>query len=73
MQALVKAWVFFGNDHLRAETGGENLSGGLAAKGIPRNLLTRTFEDGITVVVPMTAPESIVAVGSETVRWCTWT
>ena len=46
-----------------AGTGGAKRSGGLTAKGIPRNLLTVTLADGSTVVVPMTSPTSIITVG----------
>ena len=46
-----------------AGVGGEKRSGGLTAKGMPRNLLTVTVADGNTVVVPMTTPTSMVAVG----------
>ena len=42
--------------------GAAKRSGG-AAKGMPRNLLTCVEEEGTEVVVPITTPESTVAVG----------
>lgn len=44
-------------------SGGENRSGGLFAKGTPRNLLTVAVAMGREVVVPITTPASIVTVG----------
>ena len=43
--------------------GGENLSGGLCAKGIPRNLFTVAVAASGLVVVPAITPASIVTVG----------
>ena len=54
-----------GSFHRFGGSGGANRSGGLA-KGIPRNLLTVTVEDGIEVAVPITMPCLIVAEG----RFC---
>lgn len=51
-----------GLDHGVGLTGGEKRFGG-AANGIPRNLLTVTFDDGRLVVVPRMTPESSVAEG----------
>jgi len=48
---------------LRAGAGGENLSGGEAAKGIPKNLFTVAVAEGTEVVVPTRIPESIITVG----------
>jgi hypothetical protein len=47
--------------------GGEKRTGG-AAKGMPRNLFTMTFDDGRLVLVPITTPESSVAVGEDAAR-----
>ena len=44
-------------------SGGANRVGGLFAKGTPRNLFTDAVAAGSEVVVPMTTPASIVAVG----------
>ena len=48
--------------HCFGGTGGANRSGGLA-KGIPRNLVTFTGQDGIEILVPITMPCLIVAEG----------
>jgi hypothetical protein len=45
--------------------GGENLSGGEEANGIPRNLFTVAVADGNKVVVPNSGPESIEALGGK--------
>jgi hypothetical protein len=63
MQAGLHALATTGSENFWAGTGGAKRSGGLTAKGIPRNLLTVTLADGSTVVVPMTSPTSIVTVG----------
>ena len=44
-------------------SGGANRVGGLFAKGTPRYLLIVAVAAGRDVVVPITTPESIVAVG----------
>ena len=44
-------------------TGGENRSGGDWANGIPRNLLTEAVAVGRVVVVPITTPISMLALG----------
>jgi hypothetical protein len=49
--------------HAFGQVGGENLSGGKAAKVMPRNLLTVAAADGSEVVVPMAIPEASVASG----------
>ena len=64
MQALLNACARLGFDHCGTGTGGEKRSGGLNANGMPRNLLTVTVEEGRFVTVPITVPESMVAVGS---------
>lgn len=63
----MKADAFSGLYHGTVLLGGENLSGGEAANGIPRNLFTVAVADGIEVVVPTTGPESITAVGKENI------
>lgn len=73
MQAGVQAWATTGFSNLPTGTGGENLSGGLTAKGIPKNLFTVTVAEGKEVVVPITSPTSIVAVGLlEAAGACGW-
>lgn len=57
------AFTSKGRDHSSGFLGGVKRSGG-APNGIPRNLLTPVEEEGKEVVVPITAPESIVAVGT---------
>ena len=52
-----------GADHGAGWLGGEKRSGGEAANGIPRYLLTAAIAEGSRVVVPTTAPEPIVTVG----------
>jgi len=44
--------------------GGSNLFGGDCANGIPKNLLTEAVAVGRVVVVPITTPASMVAVGA---------
>lgn len=51
-----------------ALSGGENLSGGEAAKGMPRNLLTVAVAWGSWVVVPSRTPDATVAVGRQSTR-----
>ena len=68
----MKFCVLRGAVNLGTGTGGENRSGGLTANWIPRNLLTVTDEDGKIVAMPMTAPESIVAVGSVLLSLGSW-
>ena len=63
MQAGLKADASNGFDHFLGSVGGENLSGGEAANGIPKYLLAGAVADGALVVVPMTAPEDMVTVG----------
>ena len=52
-----------GFDHDFGFRGAEKRSGGEAANGTPRNLLTVVEEEGNDVVVPTITPASIVAVG----------
>ena len=63
MQEGLHAWATRGSENSLAGTGGAKRSGGLTAKGMPRNLFTVTVADGRTVVVPMTSPTSMVTVG----------
>ena len=63
MHIGLKAVAFSGVDHGAGLLGGEKRSGGEAANGIPRNLLTTTEAEGRTVVVPTTGPDAIVTVG----------
>lgn len=55
--------TFKGCLHGVAELGGENLTGGDLAKGIPRYLLTAEVAAGKAVVVPMMTPSAITATG----------
>lgn len=68
MHAGPKPEALSGLYHGAAFLGGENLSGGEAANGIPRNLFTVAVADGIEVIVPTTKPESITTVGRENDR-----
>lgn len=56
------AWIGFWN--WGAALGGENLSGGDCANGIPRNWFTGPSAAGRLVDFPITTPLSIVAVGA---------
>jgi hypothetical protein len=57
MHAGLKAEALSGLCHGATSEGGDNLCGGEAANGMPRNLLTVAAADGTEVVVPITIPE----------------
>jgi hypothetical protein len=57
MHAGLKAEALSGLCHGATSEGGENLCGGEAANGMPRNLLTVAVADKTEVVVPITIPE----------------
>ena len=63
MQAGLHCVAIMGVLNVPGLSGGANRVGGLFAKGTPKNLLTVAVAAGNDVVVPMTTPESIVAVG----------
>ena len=56
--------AFNGFDHDAGGAGGENRTGGDAANGMPRYLLTATVAEGRIVVVPTITPDATVTVGS---------
>lgn len=64
MQAGLNAVAWMGLEAAGAGWGGENLSGGETAKGIPRNWFTASFPPGTVVLFPTIVPISIVAVGA---------
>jgi hypothetical protein len=57
MHAGLKPEALSGFCHGATFEGGENLCGGEAVNGMPRNLLTVAVADGTEVVVPITIPE----------------
>jgi hypothetical protein len=65
MHAGLNFLVSLGSLQPASTRGAENLAEpvGAAANGIPKNLLTKTVALGILVVVPMSTPLSMVAVG----------
>ena len=63
MHAGLHSLAIIGSLKVPGLSGGENRVGGLFANGTPKNLLTVAVAAGRAVVVPMTTPESIVAVG----------
>jgi hypothetical protein len=63
MHAGFQAETFNGLVHATGLIGGENLSGGEAAKGIPRYLFTVAVAAGSKVVVPTRTPDGITTVG----------
>lgn len=65
MHAGLKAEALSGLYQDATLRGGENLSGGEAANGMPRNLFTVAVADGNVVVVPTNGPESMTTVGRE--------
>jgi len=64
IQAGLQAVALIGSLKLPGLTGGAKRVGGLFAKGTPRNLLIEAVAAGRDVVVPMTTPASMVAVGA---------
>ena len=65
MHAGLKAEALSGTHQSATLRGGENLSGGEAANGMPRNLFTVAVADGNVVVVPINGPEPTTTVGRE--------
>jgi hypothetical protein len=63
MQAGLHSVAIIGSLNVPGLSGGANLVGGLFANGTPKNLFTVAVAAGKDVVVPITTPESIVAVG----------
>jgi hypothetical protein len=69
MQAGLWVDACKGEVHSLGGTGGENLSGGDCAKGMPKNLFIAAVAEGRAVVVPTTTPASIVTVGSAALEY----
>lgn len=63
MQAADFLSARIGFDHGFAGVGGWKRTGGVSAKGMPRNWSTEAVALGNVVVVPITAPEASVTVG----------
>ena len=63
MQAGFQAVALMGFLNTPGFWGGLNLSGGDCANGMPKNLFTTAVAVGRLVVVPITHPASMLAVG----------